>query len=225
MSSMSLQIVLIYAEHVHVLSELTIEPFVEGEPGPHVTQAIAVLRRAGFEPEVGPFATSIRGPVVAVQQAIEAATVAAFSKGATAVSVHNSLAQALPTSDTPVDLVAAIGPILDELGAELLPAGQGGPADLPLIWDGEVVAMVRAEKRSTAVAPLHEAVPRLISQLEDEFGASLAEMDREQKQRAARWLEERGAFQLRNSVDLVADAMKVSRVTVYTYLAAMRQSK
>lgn len=209
---------------MHVRSELTIEPFIEGEPGPHVNQAIAVLRESGFEPEVGPFGTAIEGPATAVHRAIHDATVAAFANGATAVSGHTALVRPAAKGTMPSDLVDALGPVLNKLGAEFISVEESGPDDLPLIWGGEIVAMIQPPPSGKQVAPLHEAVPRLITQLESEFGANLAEMDREQKQQAARWLEERGAFQLRNSVDLVADAMNVSRVTVYTYLSAMRAS-
>ena len=37
-----------------------------------------------------------------------------------------------------------------------------------------------------------------------------------------RLLEDRGAFMLRRSVEDVADALGVSRITVYNYLNAMR---
>jgi uncharacterized protein YqgV (UPF0045/DUF77 family) len=38
--------------------EFTIEPFVEGRPGPHVTAPIDALVALGIEVEVGPFGTS-----------------------------------------------------------------------------------------------------------------------------------------------------------------------
>ena len=37
--------------------EFTIEPFVEGRPGPHVTAPIDALVALGIEVEVGPFGT------------------------------------------------------------------------------------------------------------------------------------------------------------------------
>ncbi len=42
-------------------AEFTIEPFEEGSPGPHVMAAIEAIRALGFEPEMGPFGTSIDG--------------------------------------------------------------------------------------------------------------------------------------------------------------------
>lgn len=209
---------------MHVRSELTIEPFVEGKPGPHVTRAIAALTDAGFLPEIGPFGTAIEGEANAVAAAIHEATAAAFSNGATAVSTHTALIQPVAKSGAPTELIEALTPVLNKLGADLIDVEASGPDDVPLIWNGEIVAMVQPAQSGQQVAPLHEAVPRLIRQLETEFGSTLGELDREQKQKAARWLEDRGAFQLRNSVDLVADAMNVSRVTVYTYLSAVRAS-
>jgi predicted transcriptional regulator YheO len=53
-----------------------------------------------------------------------------------------------------------------------------------------------------------------------EMGAGLEELSREDKQRAVKVLEERGAFNLRGSVEDVADRLGVSRFTVYNYLNA-----
>ena len=50
------------------------------------------------------------------------------------------------------------------------------------------------------------------------MGAKLGELDRAGKQRAVRVLRERGAFDLRKSVSSVADALGVTRFTVYNYL-------
>jgi uncharacterized protein YqgV (UPF0045/DUF77 family) len=71
-----------------VLLEFTIEPFVEGNPGPHVTAAIAAAERFGTAVEVGPFGSSC---VVDVDQAaavVAALVEAAFANGATHVSLH-----------------------------------------------------------------------------------------------------------------------------------------
>jgi predicted transcriptional regulator YheO len=62
----------------------------------------------------------------------------------------------------------------------------------------------------------------LISLAEQEVGHSLGAMNRLEKQRVVRFLDERGAFALRKSVERVADALGVSRFTVYNYLDATR---
>ena len=59
---------------------------------------------------------------------------------------------------------------------------------------------------------------RLIAGVEQQLGGELASLSREDKQRAVRMLEERGAFQIRKSIEDTADAMGVSRITVYNYL-------
>ena len=41
--------------------EFTVEPFVAGEPGPHVQAAIEAARRSGLAVDVGPFGTSVSG--------------------------------------------------------------------------------------------------------------------------------------------------------------------
>ncbi|MSZ71515.1 MAG: transcriptional regulator, partial [Actinobacteria bacterium] len=64
---------------------------------------------------------------------------------------------------------------------------------------------------------------RLIDSVEREMGQQLPNMNREQKQLAIRLLDDRGAFTLRRAVEDVADAMGVSRITVYNYLNAIHR--
>jgi uncharacterized protein YqgV (UPF0045/DUF77 family) len=71
---------------------------------------------------------------------------------------------------------------------------------------------------STPAVELNDALARLIADVERELGAELGDLDRPGKQRAVRLLRERGAFGLRKSVSSVADALGVTRFTVYNYL-------
>ncbi len=71
-----------------VRAEFLVEPFVEGSMGPHVEAALEACRQNGFDPEVGPFATSIEGPLVRVTSAINDITHGALQAGATAVQVR-----------------------------------------------------------------------------------------------------------------------------------------
>ncbi len=117
---------------------------------------------------------------------------------------------------TPRDLLAAIRPVTDALGARIVASADAEPADIPLEWCGETVAAVR-------LPPLHGALDRLIEQVEVELGGRLPLLPRAEKQKAIRLLDERGAFILRRAVEDVADAMGVSRITVYNYLNAIHR--
>jgi hypothetical protein len=113
-------------------------------------------------------------------------------------------------------LVMAVRPIVEALGAQLVALPDREPGDVPLKWEGTEVAVVR-------MAPLHGALDRLIEGVERDFGTRLPQLSREEKQRAIRILDERGAFTLRRAVEDVADAMGVSRITVYNYLNALHR--
>ena len=71
-----------------LLLEFTIEPFVEGEPGPHVLRAIEAAQALGFEIEFGPFGSSCEIPVDRAGDVTKAVLEAAFANGATHVSLH-----------------------------------------------------------------------------------------------------------------------------------------
>jgi uncharacterized protein YqgV (UPF0045/DUF77 family) len=62
------------------------------------------------------------------------------------------------------------------------------------------------------------SLDRVIAEVEAELGSPLSELSRADKQRAVRSLEERGAFEMRKSVPAVAEALGVTRFTVYNYL-------
>ena len=68
--------------------EFTVEPFVAGEPGPHVRAAIQAAERSGLAVDVGPFGTSMSGDDARVLDAVDAVVRAAVSAGATRVSLQ-----------------------------------------------------------------------------------------------------------------------------------------
>ncbi len=71
--------------------EFTVEPFVEGHPGPHVQAAVEAARAAGGgEVEFGPFGSSCRASGELMPGIVAAVTQAAFAHGATHVSLHVS---------------------------------------------------------------------------------------------------------------------------------------
>jgi hypothetical protein len=113
-------------------------------------------------------------------------------------------------------LISAIKPVVDAVGASFVSADEIEASDVPLIWEGKAIAAVR-------MPPLHGALDRLIDSVEAELGARLPMLSREDKQRAVRLLDQRGAFILRRAVEDVADAMGVSRITVYNYLNAIHR--
>jgi uncharacterized protein YqgV (UPF0045/DUF77 family) len=75
---------------VAVVAEFTIEPFVEGSPGPHVTAGLDAVRAAGFDPVIGPFGSSVSGPIEAITAALGELLEAATAAGATRVSIQVS---------------------------------------------------------------------------------------------------------------------------------------
>jgi hypothetical protein len=118
-------------------------------------------------------------------------------------------------ADSSEAFLRALRPVVELLGATVIPVRSARPGDFPVEWDGDVVTYVRN-------AELHSALGRLVAAVERELGGALGEMSRADKQAAVRRLDEQGAFLLRGAVDDVAHLMGVSRVTLYTYLNAIR---
>ena len=72
-------------------AEFTVEPFEEGNPGPHVQAAIAGA--APLTPDIGPFGTTVEGSVDEVLTAVQRITRAAMEAGATRLSLHLTVVQ------------------------------------------------------------------------------------------------------------------------------------
>ena len=127
-------------------------------------------------------------------------------------------------------LLLAIDPLISRIGAAVVDPVDLQTDDIPLRWDGEVVAGIRlvagnpassaAAGRATADTEGEPAggLDGILADLEGQLGSPLAELDRPGKQRAVRMLEESGAFSYRKSVETVAAALGISRFTVYNYL-------
>jgi hypothetical protein len=110
-------------------------------------------------------------------------------------------------------LLVALEPVADALGATIVPGTRVQPSDIPLHWQGELVGGLR-------LPGVQGTLDRMIAAVEQELGAPLDELTREDKQAAVQMLSDRGAFGLRRSVEAVAEAMGVSRFTIYNYLNA-----
>ena len=110
----------------------------------------------------------------------------------------------------------AIEPLVEAVGGSIIDVDDIDSGDITLEWEGEPVIGVR-------LADI-VSLDRLVATVEEQLGAPLADLDRADKQRAIRMLEERGAFRLRKSIEDVAMVMGVSRITIYNYLSATKRN-
>jgi len=120
-----------------------------------------------------------------------------------------------PMAERPHPLLAAVVPLVDRVGGELVSESQLQDTDVPLVWSGVVVGGVRLPGTTPEASGTLEG---MLSDLAGELGGPLEELPRAEKQRAVRVLEERGAFAYRRSAETVAEALGVTRFTVYNYL-------
>ncbi|WP_225845984.1 helix-turn-helix domain-containing protein [Streptomyces sp. HPF1205] len=104
----------------------------------------------------------------------------------------------------------AVKPLVDAMGAEMVPPAEARADDVVLQWEGRPVVAVR-------LPHLADSLDHLLADLERRHGP-LARLGRKEKQNVVRVLEERGAFTVRHGVETAAAALGVSRFTVYNYL-------
>lgn len=124
-----------------------------------------------------------------------------------------------PASEPAHPLVVAVTPLLERIGAELVGPDEAEPSDVPLVWAGQTVALVRvAAGRTDTTGEAVADLDLLLDEVSRVLGGPLSELSRPDKQQAVRLLEERGAFRYRRSAESVAEALGVTRFTVYNYL-------
>jgi uncharacterized protein YqgV (UPF0045/DUF77 family) len=68
--------------------EFTVEPFVEGQPGPHVNAALDAVRACGVVVDVGPFGSSFQLERDTVGFVVNELLTAAYGHGATHVQIR-----------------------------------------------------------------------------------------------------------------------------------------
>jgi uncharacterized protein YqgV (UPF0045/DUF77 family) len=205
--------------------EFTVEPFVEGGPGPHVRAALDQVRARGLQVEIGPFANTMDGEHHQLLKAIEPLVTAALANGATAITFGVSRIKEPTVRGTA--FLEALTPLLALTGASFVEADEIRSDDAPIHWQGELIGGLRVplgghhHNGTDVLGP--DRLTDLILQVEHQLGGELHTLSRTKKQTAARLLEERGAFRFRGAVEDIADAMNVSRVTVYNYLNSVRR--
>ena len=187
--------------------EFLIEPFTEGNPGPHVLSSLEVLRNAGMEVVLGPFGNTAEGDEETLTSVLPMIVQSAFEKGASRILLN--LTKPGARRSTMLDSAGQLTPPPDKALAD------GSAVDDPMTWKDAVVGPNRRED-------LHGAVERIVNAVETQMGGALGELTREKKQAAVRILDEQGVFLIRKSVETVAEAMGVSRITIYNYLNAIR---
>jgi uncharacterized protein YqgV (UPF0045/DUF77 family) len=214
---------------VRLEAEFTSEPFHgEGSPPEHAVAARDAAAEAGLDTDFGPFGTLARGEAEDLLGAIPAIAKAALEGGATKVTLQVRRAGADKAETTGPSTATGGKPAAGEPRG----AGKADPESTETTGNAADLRSIATTQstnipRSTATTPgsansptveLNDALARLIADVERELGAELGKLDRSGKQRAVRLLRERGAFGLRKSVSSVADALGVTRFTVYNYL-------
>jgi len=113
-------------------------------------------------------------------------------------------------------LLKTLVPFAEAIGAQLLLPNEVTETDFPLFWNDEIVGGLRRPD-------LNQALDLLLQTAEQEIGTSRENMTRLEKQRVVTLLNDWGAFTLRKSVEDVAEALSVSRFTIYNYLEHSEQ--
>jgi uncharacterized protein YqgV (UPF0045/DUF77 family) len=210
---------------VRIKVEFTVEPFVEGGPGPHVRAALDQVRARGLVVDVGPFANTVDGEHHVVLKTVEPLVTAALANGATAVTL--AVSRSRDTGVRDAAFLDALAPLLAATGATYVEPGDMRSSDAPIHWQGDLIGGIRLpvgdHQSGRGALNANHGLTDLILQVENELGGELHTLNRTKKQVAARLLEERGAFRFRGAVEDIADAMGVSRVTVYNYLNTVRR--
>jgi uncharacterized protein YqgV (UPF0045/DUF77 family) len=213
-----------------------------------VQAGIDAARSLGLTVDIGAMSNTLIGSPDEVLQALHAMEVAAIGAGATRIVVNveaeeatasdvefaRALAEALGASyrislvDSEGAVRAAFGVTGEQPSRTMIPLARSSGA---LVVEFEPDATGRrlpvrddaAGQGSGSFTRVDQALTELIAHCEAEVGRSLADMSRAEKRQVVRFLDQRGAFALRKSVETVADALGVSRFTVYNYLESSRQ--
>jgi len=70
---------------------------------------------------------------------------------------------------------------------------------------------------------IEETLYRIVADCASQIGKSVDEMSRSERLELVRLLDQKGAFQVRRAVPIIAKSLNVSRYTIYNYLSEVRE--
>jgi len=79
------------------------------------------------------------------------------------------------------------------------------------------------EREEVFAGDIREVVDSMVTKILGEMGKTPAAMSREEKMEVVKRLEERGAFLVKRSAEQVAEALDLSRYTIFSYLKEIRR--
>ena len=134
--------------------EFLVEPFEEGNPGPHVLGTQEILQRHGLEMTMGPFGNTVDGDYATITSVLPTVLRSAFEKGASRISITMTKSLADPS----------VGSVSEAVGHSPSP-GPGGDAaaDGPAVWNQAMIGLARPED-------IHGAVDRIVAAVESRMG-------------------------------------------------------
>jgi predicted transcriptional regulator YheO len=88
---------------------------------------------------------------------------------------------------------------------------------------GRLVGVSGPETEEIFAGDIRDVVAGMITKILNEMGKTPGVMSREEKMDVVKRLEERGAFLVKRSAEQVADALDLSRYTIFSYLKEIRR--
>ena len=139
--------------------EFLVEPFEEGNPGPHVLGTLDILQRHGLEMTMGPFGNTVDGDYETLTSVLPTVLRSAFEKGASRISITLTKSLADPSGS----------PISEAVGHIRSPdAGGDTASDEPAVWNQAMIGLARPED-------IHGAVERMVAVVESRMGGKLGD--------------------------------------------------
>jgi predicted transcriptional regulator YheO len=115
----------------------------------------------------------------------------------------------------------AFGLLGINLDVSSLQQAQRSLAGLSAVPSGEAGAATESEE--IFAGDIRDVVAGMIAKALAETGKTVSQMSRDEKMDVVKRLEERGAFLVKRSAEQVADALDLSRFTIFTYLKEIRR--
>ncbi|MBL0375468.1 helix-turn-helix domain-containing protein [Rhizobium sp. KVB221] len=190
-------------------------PGAAGRKSPIIRAAVAPFEARGIAELSDGVVSHCEGEIEAIADSLRDSLLQAFRAGATH---FRAVVYARPLDeDACRSYIDSMTPVLASLNSEIVPINELRPSDVPLEWNGRLVAGVR----ELAAAP--ETVDVVDDQLRKArsiFGP-LENLRRNERLKVLAWFRDQNVFQQRRAIDRIGVQMQVSRATIYNDMKAL----
>ena len=201
-------------QNLRISVDFTAGPGVAGMQPAHVIGAVSAFKDNGLKEISDGLTSSFDGSLDQIADAVKQSILRSFGSGAT--HFRMVVFEKQEANASVKKYLDSLEPVLKSLKTRIVPINELVPGDVPLEWEGKLVAGAREQMSDTI-----DTLQSEINAAKEKFG-NLSEISRKNRLSILKTLQTNNVLDQKQAVERIAIEMNVSRATVYNDLKLLK---